>query len=203
MDYRIRKLYPILASALILLITGYAVLVVCYFPHKEQTYQEVIEKANAFLPNQSGSGCQAKQDRQGVQRDIWYQKEGDSRLQISLNSEISELSFEKYGNTNEIIESMQGFKGFIQEELFYDEEVKPMQHVRYIEAETAVYNYRTHVLIAERAKMICYSASGHDLIPSLEGVEPTVTAVAQSLEISILEKEFLVKANQLRTIIEQ
>ncbi|MGA8164222.1 MAG: hypothetical protein WB791_04255 [Waddliaceae bacterium] len=203
MDFRVRTFYPILASAG-LLIAGYALFIICVSSHEEGNYRELIEKANPFLLNQGNLGFEAQQSRQGVQKDMWYQKEENKRLQVSLNSAASALVLERHGEVNEIVEAMQGFTGFIQEDLYYDEEAKPMQHVRYIEAETARYNYHTQLLTAEGAKMIDYSTSGHDLIDSLEGVvEPRFNAVAESLEISGLTKECRVKAHRVRAVIEK
>ena len=70
-----------------------------------------------------------------------------------------------------------------------DPELIPMQHIRYLEAATATYEYKTGQLIANQVKISRYTIPGHTIPPflkvSLTHYQPQMSGVAQGIEFSL------------------
>ena len=199
MTYRVSLVWPLIGAGSIFLVMV-ALFLSSINPSSKQEYQQVVEAAAmsaAIEPQRS-----TKQHRKGVKKDIWFMKEGE-RLQFHISSDESELLFEN----QEVIEKMKGMSCILQEELFYltpdgQEEAVPMQIVRYIEADNAVYHYQNDLLEAEDVKIFRYKLPGHHLVESFTE-EPTMRAIAKSVEISVLSKELSFKAKKMRVILAQ
>jgi hypothetical protein len=79
-------------------------------------------------------------------------------------------------------------------------ELKPMQHVRYIEADHATYYYKNDRIIADDVKISRFTLPGHALITSFERMEPTMTGTAKNVEFSLKGKDLQFTAHQLKAI---
>lgn len=74
---------------------------------------------------------------------------------------------------------------------------KPMQTLRYFEAERATFYYKDNHLLADQVKLFRYTVPGHALQP-IEGLKPMMTGMAKSAEISMKEGTPLFKASHLK-----
>lgn len=76
--------------------------------------------------------------------------------------------------------------------------MKPMQIIRYMEADAADYYYKTDKFVAEQVKLSRHIVPGHELITSVEGYKQIMKGVAQSIEFSLAGKDLNFKAIQLK-----
>jgi hypothetical protein len=79
-----------------------------------------------------------------------------------------------------------------------EKHLKPMQLVRYLEAERAVYHYKSDKLIAEQVKVYRYALPGHTIAMPSKGLKPLMSGVAESVQFSLGEQDFQFKANKLK-----
>jgi hypothetical protein len=77
-------------------------------------------------------------------------------------------------------------------------QLKPMQIIRYMEADTATYYYQTDHFIAEHVKVSRFAAPGHALLESINGLKPMMSGIAQSVEFSLVGKDLNFTAYQLK-----
>jgi hypothetical protein len=76
--------------------------------------------------------------------------------------------------------------------------IKPMQIIRYIEAEEASYYYQSGKFVADQVKIFRYEVPGHTLIEPMKNNDLIMKGTAQSIEFSIMDKEINFKANQFK-----
>jgi len=77
--------------------------------------------------------------------------------------------------------------------------LKPMQIVRFIEAETASYYYKTEFLKAEDVNISRFSAEGHALMSPWEKKQLLMKGIAESMEFSLSDKTPNFKASEMKT----
>jgi hypothetical protein len=150
----------------------------------------------------------SKQQRYGVSKRVWL-SEKNPRLALELEGARSELSLVTLKNQASLSETFYDASGIVQEELFYvDEEgreyilegndlkrkgqadlasyvtkndLKPMQHFRYFEADRAVYDYSTNTLVGYGVTFWTYTAPGHDLIKDVAKLRPELSGEAKAM----------------------
>jgi hypothetical protein len=77
--------------------------------------------------------------------------------------------------------------------------VKPMQVMRYLEADKATYYYKNDVLVAETVAVSRYVLPGHRFfIRRFKDCQPMMAGVAQWVECTLVGKNFNFKAQQLK-----
>ncbi len=162
-----------------------------------EAYQELVESSR---PVSKTVLSQSKQLREGVVKEIWYH--GRSPLCIRIISALSELCFSQQNGEMEVVEQLQGVECWMQEKLYY-EEGKPMQLVRYMQAENATYHYNTQLFTAEATLFWRYRLEGHEPVSSVEGHEPIMSATAQTVEFTLKGKEIDFQAHRLRATFNQ
>lgn len=199
MNYRVKKRWLFIGSGIVVALAAFLTFV-CFLKVDDEGYREVLGRANPSLPLETERSYRASQTRKGVRKDFWYMK-GDVRLEMTLKGEDSELAYEKEGERQEIVERLNGVRCMIQEELQDTEGGAPTQTIRYIEATTAKYHYKTETLFAEQAEMSLYTLPGHRLPESLEGQTPTMTGSAKTVEVSIVNKAMKFSADTFRGIL--
>ncbi len=96
-----------------------------------------------------------------------------------------------------------GNKGpFRQSQLLPPSDLIPMQAVRYLEAEKALFDYKTQHFVAEGVKLWEYLLPGHQLVARIEAETPAVmSGTAKSAEIKMDGKKFDFQATQMRVSI--
>jgi hypothetical protein len=76
--------------------------------------------------------------------------------------------------------------------------LKPMQNIRYMEADAATYYYQNDHFVAERVKVSRFAVPGHKLIESVKGLHPLMTGIAQAVEFSLAGNDLNFTAYQLK-----
>lgn len=172
-----------------------------------------MEKARPVVKNEPQHLAQSStQIRQQVQRDIVW-GDTNNRLHALLCYDSSDFIFAHPENSNEVVENMYLVTGYMQEELYYllqdgreifqqpdgswslrtglpylptlDEKMtwKPMQLIRYFEADRANYHYRTDLFIAHEVKINRFKVPGHVMIIP-KGYPPLMQGTAARIEFS-------------------
>jgi hypothetical protein len=188
------KAVILLLGALLVITLGIVI-----FPIKERDYvlyDELLKSSNPETnePNLSYS----QQRREGVSKQIWF--EDDSPLYCRIDSEESELFFFRQNNKVEVIEQLGEVYCLMQEDLYYEGE-KPMQHVRYLEAKRASYNYNSHLFVAEDVKLWKYQLEGHAPPTTIEDRIPLMRATAHSVEFTLKGEKLDFIAHQMRATV--
>lgn len=154
----------------------------------EKAYRKLVESANPINSNIKAVPYTAQQQRKGVQKDILF-SQGADRLQIQLSSSDSVLVLDRQENKMEIVEKMQNVRCVMQEELYYSPpDLKPMQHLRCIEADHATYHYKNDHIMAEDVTISRYSVPGHTLVTSFDGLKPEMRGKAKNVEYALKGK---------------
>ncbi|MBA3957616.1 MAG: hypothetical protein H0X51_04370 [Parachlamydiaceae bacterium] len=84
-----------------------------------------------------------------------------------------------------------------------DEPLLPMQVIRHLEAENAVYHYQTDRFVANDVAVSRFVAAGHELLDSLHDLVPIVSGIAQKVEFSLAGSDFKFQAHQLKATFHQ
>jgi hypothetical protein len=77
--------------------------------------------------------------------------------------------------------------------------LKPMQHLRCMEASDATYYYKSDLVVAEQVSIYRFTLPGHKLIASPEG-KPTMLGNAKNAEFSLAGKELNFTAQNLKVV---
>lgn len=188
----------IMSSLLILAALLIALLILPISEKDRITYQELLKSSN---PEEKTLLTFSEQAREGVTKEIWYIREKDP-LNIRIESKHSELFFFQQEGTFEVIEQLEGITSLMQEELYYESE-KPMQLVRYMEANRATYNYNTQLFVAQDVKFWKYRAEGHDPLQHVIGLSPLIAGSAQTVEFSIKGRDLSFQAHRLNATFQE
>jgi hypothetical protein len=75
--------------------------------------------------------------------------------------------------------------------------LKPMQVIRYLQADEATYYYKTDEFVAQQVALSRFAVPGHQLVELHEG-KPLMNGVAEKVEFSLAGKDLNFKAYQLK-----
>lgn len=81
--------------------------------------------------------------------------------------------------------------------------LKPMQVIRYLEADVASYYYQTDRFTAEQVHVSRIVIPGHELIESIKDYKPIMTGLARSVEFALVGNELNFTAYQLKATLYQ
>lgn len=171
-------------------------------------YRKLLERSNPVNGKVEVTPYQAKQEREEVQKEIIFNRNGN-RLLVRMVSDYAEMLLNHTSESNELVESMHPVKIFMQEELFYikpdgsktpsqSADTREVQIIRYVEADEARYYYKSDRLIASGVKMSRFVIPGHQLVTSLDGMHPTMIGNARTVDLNPKENSLNLKAEQFQ-----
>lgn len=168
----------------------------------------------------------AKQSSIGMQKDMFF-FEGNERLQMRLKSAEAELVLEKHGNENSLVEHMKNVVCDMQEEIYYvlrdgrhvykqedgkflfkngseyipedSQNLRAMQVIRRLEADTATYHYQQDLFVAENVKVLRYMIPGQKIDDEAKDPVLIMSGMAKWVEFSLNNKALNFKAYQLKS----
>jgi len=76
--------------------------------------------------------------------------------------------------------------------------IVPMQIIRHMVADKGFYDYKSDLFFAENVKIERFTASSHELTPSLNPKKKLMNGIADSIEFSLDGKKLNFKANKLK-----
>ncbi len=221
MEFRRSFLWPAIASVFLASVSVFLYFL-CYSSTNHEAYQKILDESTLNAKEFHGT---TKQQRRQVVKDIWFTRD-NMPLQLHLSSADSELVFEHEGAGSAIIEKMMDVVCYVQEELYFvlddgsevikdasenwvmkdspetvmqegDPRLQPMQRIRYILADCATYHFQSGLLVAKEVRLSQYAIPGHTLVNSVEGKKATMSARAESLEISLLSRGLSFNAKKM------
>lgn len=151
----------LLTSALLLPVVGFFLYQIVFLKQSDiQSYQQLVQRtAQENVKNSSPSN----HHRKTVRKDIWFAQEEQTRLHYQILSDSSMLTLVPLKNRMEIIETLQGIKCWMQDKLYLTGNEKPMQQVRYMEAETGIYHFTTQEFNANEVELALFRLPGNEL----------------------------------------
>lgn len=195
-------------------------------PQDIKEYWQLMHSLDSTGENAAPDPYMAKQQHQNMHKDIWFNDKGQ-RLQMCLRSTDTELILEHHGNATEVVENMSNLQCYMQEELYYVlpdgrevvsqpdghyalrhepttvvaadlADLQPRQIIRFMEADAATYSYKGDRFTADHVHVSHFSAPGHQLIETVQGLKPLMSGLAQKVEFSLIGNELNFKAYQLK-----
>ncbi len=216
--------WKLLRRGLILLTVGG--LLTWYIVNVEQRdYQEYQKLVASSEPAPERKADVARQSRQQVEKNLWFSERGE-RLHTRMTADSSELRLTMGKGKNELTESMERVRVFMQERLFWrlpdgkdavrredgqlwvkgreaplpidTPGLRPMQVIRYLEADQGVQDYQENRFVADNVTMSRFLAEGHDLVSTMEGSQILMKGLARSIQFSLGGKSLNFQAQELR-----
>lgn len=173
-----------LGSALLLLL-----LVLIYFlyyffyvvPKDIQGYQKYVDS----VQNTQASNTKqpAQQRRTKVQKDIWHSHEG-MRLHYQIDAEESILRLTPSARGLALQEELKDIDCLLQEKLYVDTLLHPMQQLNTFHANHGVYDFSTHVFSTNTVFLDFYTLPGHEIPKVLSG-NPFLRGKARSVVLTL------------------
>jgi hypothetical protein len=158
---------------------------VSYTPADEVEYWQLQAEANpALIKKEERSPYIATQHHNAICKDYFYMQ-GQERLQVQLRSQTADVTVDHNGSETELIERMGQVVGYMQEQLLTAQDGKPMQMIRYFEAEGATYSYKSGKFHAERVRIFRYQVPGHTLKTALEPFAPLMQGTCETLDFAL------------------
>jgi len=152
-------------------------------PEDVQEYRKLMANTNS-VENPVHHAYVAKQFREDVQKQIFYQK-GNDRLEMRINSTSAKLVFDHQDDQTSIAEIMQNVRCYIQEAFYLSPNNQPMQRLLYLEAATARYDYKIEQIVAEHVKLLRYEMNGYAFDQLLDDSMPVMQGEANSAKFDL------------------
>lgn len=130
----------------------------------------------------------ASQTRQGVRKDIWFSQEDGSRLRTRIESVSSLLTLHPKEHNFEVVEELQKIRCWMQDRLYAGDGGKPMQQMRYLEADSGTYLYTTQQFNAETVALSLFRLPGHAFVVGQTEIPPFIKGVAQDVSFAVSGK---------------
>lgn len=217
-----RILFVILVLAVIVLLTIPSML------RTDKKMKRIYTELVGAGATNAATPFQTTQTHRKTNKEILFTARGQ-RLQLIIASKDSTLVVDRNSKSTDLIECMNHVDCYMQEELYYllpdgqevkknqsgewiskdsgepitfpkTTKLKPMQCIRYLDAEKASYCYQTDHFTAENVTISRFKTEGHRLkiTKGLEKTELLMTGFANSVEFSLGEENILFNAHQLK-----
>ena len=129
------------------------------------------------------------QHRKGVVKEIYFSQEDNTRLHYRIESESSSLTLKPDGRKLDLIEKLDKIKCWMQDKLYTTTPgSKPMQQMRFLEAEDGIYRYASQQFLAQSVGLSLFRLPGHELPLGLNRDIPFMRGVAQDVSFSVSGK---------------
>ncbi|WP_068467118.1 hypothetical protein [Candidatus Protochlamydia phocaeensis] len=161
-----------------------------------------------------------RQQRSQVSKQIFFIND-QGRLQWRLKSASSELTFGQQADSMELVEHFKNVSCLMQEKLIFSQSESQEslnlslnqrkgkreeegnlsashQLIRCLQAQQAVYHYKTQELAAEDVDLARYSIPGHEWVDIFDSFKPVMKGQAQRIQLSFSPSEPSFKAQGIR-----
>ncbi|MBI2742937.1 MAG: hypothetical protein HYX48_03375 [Chlamydiales bacterium] len=182
--FRKISLYTLLSFTLLTLLWT---LLVCRVKQSDIVAYQKNKQTQLNSSNPEALSSSTHQTRQGVRKDIWFTQEDSSRLHTRIESASSLLTIQPKGSSFEIVEELQKIHCWMQDRLIA-EGGKPMQQMRYFEADRGTYLYTTQQFLAQNVAISLFRLPGQTLTFDQSRTAPFIRGVAQDVSFSVSGK---------------
>lgn len=191
--FKKRIIFIAVILALLALILAW---VLVQFDEKDfERYRHIMSSIDSSTMNEKQRNYVVKQQREGMQKHFVYVKDGQ-HLNVLVDSQASNIILDHQQENTEIVENLQQSIGYIQDNLYYVQEM-PMQTLRYFEADNAAYHYKSNRLVLEKVKIKNYAIPGHQVVKNLGRFTPDIVGDATTAELVLIGKDIRMKAKGL------
>jgi hypothetical protein len=160
------------------------------------------EKKQLASSNKKSLSASTQQHRKGVRKDIWFSQDDGSRLHYRIESESSTLTLVPVKNKWDVIEDLQGIKGWTHDKLYYEgPERAPMQQVRFFDAQQGTYQYSMQKFLANSVALSLYRLPTHVLPTETIKDVPFLKGNANNVSFSVSEKNPQFQAQHFKAIL--
>lgn len=128
------------------------------------------------------------QTRQGVRKDIWFTQEDGQRLRTRIESSSSVLTIRPKEHNFEVVEELQKIHCWMQDRIYLADGGKPMQQMRYFEADRGTYLYTTQQFLAQSVAISLFRLPGHSLVLDQSPSSAFIRGLAQDVSFSVSGK---------------
>jgi hypothetical protein len=146
-----------------------------------QRFKVLQQKGHAIAAASNARSTQ--QSRAGVRKDLWITEEGGARLHDRIESASSTLTLTPVGDHMDIIEHLNQIRCSMQDKIVYQNQ-KWVQHVRYFEADTGIYQYSTNQFSAQTVSLALFRLPGRELPAALTQSAPYLKGIAQDVSFA-------------------
>lgn len=186
-------------------------------------YQALMEHTD---PEHQEENYSARQRHGQVCKDMLFFDKGQ-RLHLRLRCAEADLILDRHEERTEMMEQMRHVTCCMQEELFYllqdgqelvkksdgqfglrndpnmivsieQQTIEPMQVIRYLTADSAVYHYFNDQFIAENVHISRFVVPGHALTETFMQMKPLMTGTARTVHFSLSGKDLNFVAHDLK-----
>lgn len=160
-------------------------------------YRQLIEERQIAS---SKNRLPTSQHRKGVKKDIWFAQDTPARLHYEIFSEKSLLTLTPVGHHFEILESLEGIRCWMQDQLLTDDTGNELkQQARLICAEKGTYNHTSHEFNADDAHLSLFRLPGHTLPnTALPQEQAYLNGIARNISFVLGKKTPKFQANQFQ-----
>ncbi len=157
-----------------------------------------IKEAQESAPSARAFSTASHQTRRGICKEIWAAQEDGTRTQTRIESDSSVLTLHPKGNRLEIVEDLYKIRFWMQDRLYLSSDgKKPLQQMRYLEADTGTYLYNTQQFLAQTVALSLFRLPGHTLTLQHQ-TSPFVKGIAQDVSFSVSGKESQFQAKNFK-----
>lgn len=129
------------------------------------------------------------QNRKGVIKEIYFTQEDKSRLHYRIESDASVLTLQPEGSKFDLIEKLEKMRCWMQEKIdLTTSPQKPIQHMRYLEAQEGIYRYTAQQFLAQSVALSLYRIQGEKLPDNLTQHKPFLSGIAQDVLFAVTGK---------------
>ncbi len=162
--------------------TGMTGLLVALFAYLFWGRSEIILEKSEIGEDKRAS---FQQERLFMTKDLLYTSAEGERMQTRVRGKRATLVLEQAAGKYLLREYMSGIKGFLQEKLYYEETLQPIQDLVYFEAETGEYERGT--VIAEGVKVFKLILPGHLYSENFKSSKRLMEACTDQIHFSLTE----------------
>lgn len=145
----------------------------------------------------------AHQNRKGVVKEIYFTQDDQSRLQYRIESDSSVLTLKPEGSKFDLIENLEKMRCWMQDKIELTSGERPIQQMRYLEAEEGIYRYTAQQFHAQSVALSLYRIQGSELPNQLGSYKPFLKGIAQDVSFAVTGKTPQFQAQHFKALFNQ
>jgi hypothetical protein len=172
----------VVSSVVLILLIVLYIIYYCFYilPKDVKRYEDYLQSVQSKRTHHDKP---TEQHRTGVQKDIWH-FDGRARLHYQILADSSILTLAHSAHPLTLQEHLQHIHCAVQEKLYYDTGLHPMQQTSTFYASHGIYDFTRHHFRSETVFLKFYTLPGHSLLISPLG-SPFLQGRAQDVSLTL------------------
>ncbi|MEI6242728.1 MAG: hypothetical protein WCP39_04910 [Chlamydiota bacterium] len=155
-----------------------------YYFHADDLYKKQILQLQPAKKKPS----LASQKRSGVQKDL-YITQNKERIHLCLQSKISEVFLFQKKKKTELMESLQGIEGFIQDKIETKASNQQFQQLRYFRSNHGTYFFPSHQFQSDEIALGFFYLPGSEMPTSVDLSQAYLRGSAEKISFFLNDKK--------------